>query len=218
MRSEDGGELFRQGGRLNYVGTWFPAGYFRRHVLLLLGIGILSLTFATWSYIDTTSFARRALITTGTIEEVLRRPTYGYDGLTGASIHARVRYRADDEEVVRLIRLGYCEGAGQVCFLQKPGDTITVAYDPGHVARAVIAPRGELAAWPLPGLLAGCGFLIGVACLVATVINVVTMRPIRRSERPLSRAGARSAASSRRTAAAAESSMGPLAVEDSAIS
>jgi hypothetical protein len=162
------------------VGTWFPAGYFRRRVVLPLAIGILSLAFATWSYIDTTAFARHALITTGTIEEVHRRPVYGYDGLTGVAIHARVHYRADDEEVVRLIRLGYCEGAGQVCFLQKPGDTITVAYDPGNVARAVIAPRGGPSAWPLPGFLAGIGFLIGVACLVATVINVVTMRPIRR--------------------------------------
>ncbi|GAA4577033.1 hypothetical protein [Planotetraspora kaengkrachanensis] len=162
------------------MGAWFPAGYFRRHVLLLLGIAIVSLAFATWSYADATAFARRALITTATIEEVLRRPAYGVDGLTGTAISARVRYTAGGEEIVKVIPLSHCDGAGQVCFLDKPGDMIRLAYDPGDVGRTALAPRGEPPAWPWPGLRTGIGLLVGVVCLVAAVINVVTMRPIRR--------------------------------------
>ncbi|MCT9931521.1 hypothetical protein N5079_14990 [Planotetraspora sp. A-T 1434] len=161
--------------------TWFPAGYFRRHVLPLLGIGLPLLALSIWLYADQASFARRAIVTTGTVQEVLRgAPIYRDDGQTSVRINGRVRYTANNVEIVSVVPLGSCGGGlAATCVSSKAGDTIKVAYDPTDVGRAKVVPWSGLPMWPVPHVLIWATALISLVCLVAAGINVGAVRPIR---------------------------------------
>ncbi|MBE3016230.1 hypothetical protein IL992_44860 [Microbispora sp. NEAU-D428] len=163
------------------MATWFPAGYFRRHVLPLLGIGLPLLALSIWLYAGQTSFARRAAVTTGTVQEVLRgAPIYRQDGQASVTINGRVRYTANNMEIVNLIPLGSCgAGLAATCVFSKAGDTIKVAYDPTDVGRAEVVPWSGLPTWPVPHVWISVAALISVICLIAAGINVMAVRPLR---------------------------------------
>jgi hypothetical protein len=158
--------------------TWFPAGYFRRHVLLPLLIAFSLFALSLWFYVAKAGFARHAVTTTGTVQEVLRGgPVYGADGRTSVALKGRVRYMVDGREMVGLISLGSCTGPA-LCAMWKPGDTVEVAYDPADVADARLVPRGGLETSPALGAVFAA--LLGLVSLSIAVINVMDRRPIRR--------------------------------------
>ncbi|GII54960.1 hypothetical protein Pth03_33490 [Planotetraspora thailandica] len=160
------------------MSTWFPAGYFRRHVLLPLLIAFSLLALSLWFYGTKSDLGSNAVVTTGTVQEVLRGgPDDDPDGQTGIALTGRVGYVADGRQMVGLISLGSCTGT-TMCAMWKPGDTIEVAYDPADPADVRRAPHD--ATEITPALAAGFLALIGLVCLYVAAINIMDRRPVRR--------------------------------------
>jgi len=146
----------------------------RRKVLRPLLLGLTLLALAGWAYAAQTAGLRRAVTTTGVIQEVHQSPFH--DTQTGErtfEVLGTVRYQVDGGGVhatVTLVR--GCDGNALCLRRYQPGDQVAVAYDPDHPSEAALAIERH-GRWPLPGRLVLLLGLLAGLFLAAAVVTFV---------------------------------------------
>nr|WP_062340473.1 DUF3592 domain-containing protein [Herbidospora sakaeratensis] len=156
--------------------------FIRGQVLRWLGVAALVLGVAAFAYSEETAFARRSVVTSGTVEEVRRSGVlYTDDGSSQVEYHGRVRYTAKGAEVVsNRMRLAGCDVP--VCPAPKEGQIVYVAYDSENFNRAVRTSAAGLPHWPVPSPLVWVLGLIGLVPLIGAVVNLMWIWPALRTK------------------------------------
>ncbi|WP_030451574.1 hypothetical protein [Herbidospora cretacea] len=156
--------------------------FIRWQVLSWLGVAALAFGVAAFVYAGETAFARRSVVTSGTVEEVRRSGVlYTDDGSSQVEYHGRVRYIVKGTEVVsNRMRLAGCDVP--VCPAPKEGQIIHVAYDSENFNRAVRTSAAGLPYWPMPGPFVWILGLMGLIPLIGAVANLVWIWPVLRTK------------------------------------
>ncbi|WP_062435252.1 DUF3592 domain-containing protein [Herbidospora daliensis] len=155
--------------------------YFVKYVLWLFCAAAVLLVVAGWRYADQTSFARRSVVTTGTVADVIRSGVfYQDDGPAITDYSGRVHYQVKGADVLsNRLKLVSCSLPS--CPVPTAGQTVTVAYDTHNFNRAVRSGPGGLPHWPMPNVIVLVCGVLGLAFLAAVAINVAWIWPVLRT-------------------------------------
>ncbi|GAB1822321.1 DUF3592 domain-containing protein [Herbidospora sp. RD11066] len=154
--------------------------FLRWQVLVWFGIAAMTYALIAWVYAEETAFARRSVVTQGTVLDVQRGGvTYSHDGQSALEYSGRVRYRANGTDAVARMKVAGCTTT--VCRPPSVGESVWVSYDPDRPGRAVLSPSSGLPEWPVPGPFVLILVAMGLIPLLAGVANLVWIWPVLRA-------------------------------------